>query len=106
VVRHVALVIDEGLELRPTLLLVSWLSLTPSHPAWEAFAPLQTQLGVAVGDAAERQVAGVTCAPGDWSCRRCLVRAQWELFRADWLPIPLLEVLSHARALSLALTCE
>ncbi|HKJ24256.1 MAG TPA: VCBS repeat-containing protein, partial [Myxococcota bacterium] len=106
VVHHVETVIDPGARLRPTLLLLGWLSLSPARPEWAAFAPLQEQLEAAVADAATRQVASVECDPGDWRCSSCLWWAERELFFADVLPIPMLRVLNDASALSLALTCE
>jgi len=106
VIHHVETVLDPGVRLRTTPLLLAWLSLTPAHLEWAAFAPLQERLELALAEAATQQVAGVLCAPSDWACRVCRWQAERELFFAGLVPIPLLEVMNHASAISLALSCE
>ncbi|MBW2444409.1 MAG: S8 family serine peptidase [Deltaproteobacteria bacterium] len=106
VVQHIEVTIDPGVRLRPTPLLLGYLSLTPVRPEWADFGPLQLRLQESVADTAERQVAAIECAPGDFGCGICRWFAAAQLFWADHSPLPLLEVLNHSLALSTALNCE
>jgi hypothetical protein len=100
--------LEDDAPLQASALILASMALTTPPTAAHALEPLRRQLLDATGEAADRELAAIACAPGDSACQACRTKAARMLVSADRLAggeiLP--EMTWRARALSLALSCE
>jgi len=100
--------LENDAPLRPSALILASLTLSKPLALADRFEPLRRQLLEATGEALERELAGVVCAPGDKACRRCRDKVAHLLASADSSAGGqfVSEMAWRSRALSLALSCQ